>query len=291
MIEQLALEPTDREQIAEVVGALRTVLGTELVGAYLHGSAVLGGLHARSDLDVLAVSARRMARDEKERLAARLLEVSGPDPNAVPPRPVELTVAVWPEIRPWRYPPTIDLLYGEWSRDRFERGDVEPSPSRTNPDLTLLVSMVLLGDATLAGPRPSEVFDPIPPADFADALVADISALIEEIDSDTRNVVLTLARIWCGLVTGTVSAKADAAAWALPRVAAEQRAVLSRARDIYLGTEQEHWDDLRDGIRPFAAAVVHEIEEARSGRSDRTRRRSPRTHGTPGDRRSHRMTR
>ena len=44
-------------------------------------------------------------------------------------------------------------------------------PSRTNPDVTLLVTMALLG-AALAGPPPFEVFDPVPSADFADALVA-----------------------------------------------------------------------------------------------------------------------
>jgi len=53
--EHLALEETDREQIAHVLAALRDALGDELIGAYLHGSAVLGGLRAQSDIDVLAV--------------------------------------------------------------------------------------------------------------------------------------------------------------------------------------------------------------------------------------------
>jgi streptomycin 3"-adenylyltransferase len=68
--EDLALDETAREQVAEVLQALRDVLGADLVGVYLHGSAALGGLRAQSDIDVLAVSARRMAHDEKERLVA-----------------------------------------------------------------------------------------------------------------------------------------------------------------------------------------------------------------------------
>jgi predicted nucleotidyltransferase len=266
--EHLALAEEDRKQIAEILVALRDVLGHELIGAYLHGSAVLGGLRAFSDIDVLAVSAQQMTRNEKGRMVAHLLAVSGTYPSAVPPRPVELTIVVWSEIRPWRYPPRMDFQYGEWWRDRFQSGELEPWLSSTNPDLSLLVTMALLGGATLAGPPPSEVFDPVPRADFLDALVADIGAVVQDIDWDTRNVVLTLARIWSGVVTGAVQSKDAAAEWALPRLASEHRAVLARARGIYLGTEEEHWEDIEDSIRPFADAVIAEIEAVCSAISD-----------------------
>ena len=39
----------------EVIAIVRDVLGEALIGAYLHGSAVLGGLRPTSDIDVLAV--------------------------------------------------------------------------------------------------------------------------------------------------------------------------------------------------------------------------------------------
>jgi hypothetical protein len=40
--------------------------------------------------------------------------------------------------------------------------------------------------------------------------------------------------------------------------------VLTHARDVYLGIEDEHWEVLQDRIRPFAIAVVAEIAAARS---------------------------
>jgi streptomycin 3"-adenylyltransferase len=143
MVDHPALGETDREQLTAVLVGLRDALGRDLIGAYLHGSAVLGGLRARSDLDLLAVATRRMTRGEKERLVARLLLVSGPDPEAAPPRPIELTVVVASEIRPWRYPPSMDLLYGEWWREEFENGDLQPWGSRVNRDGAILVSMAL----------------------------------------------------------------------------------------------------------------------------------------------------
>jgi predicted nucleotidyltransferase len=266
--EHVSLAETDRKQIAQILAALRDVLDHELIGAYLHGSAVLGGLRALSDIDVLAVSARQMTGHEKKRMVAHLLAVSGTYPSAMPPRPVELTIVVWSQIRPWQYPPRMDFQYGEWWRDRFQRGELEPWPSSTNPDLALLITMSLLAGATLAGPPPSEIFDPIPRADVIDALIGGIEAIVQDIDWDTRNVVLTLARIWGGVATSAVQSKDAAAEWALPRLAPEHRAVLARARGIYLGTDQEHWDDMQDSIRPFADAVIAEIEAARSAISD-----------------------
>ena len=119
------LQATDREQIAEIVAALHQVLGQGLVGAYLHGSAVLSGLRAQSDVDVLAFVERRMTSLEKGALFAHLLAMSG-TPGFASPRPVELNVTVWSEIRPWRYPPRMDLQYGEWWRERFQGGELEP---------------------------------------------------------------------------------------------------------------------------------------------------------------------
>ncbi len=75
--------------------------------------------------------------------------------------------------------------------------------------MALLIAMAGLGDAALVGPPRSQVFDPIPKRDFVEALVADIDGLIDTIDSDTRNVVLTLARTWNTLATGGDSLEGD----------------------------------------------------------------------------------
>jgi hypothetical protein len=49
---------------------------------------------------------------------------------------------------------------------------------------------------------------------------------------NTRNVVLTLPRIWSAVATDNVLSKDSAAAWALPRLPEEHRPVLERARAI-----------------------------------------------------------
>jgi streptomycin 3"-adenylyltransferase len=76
--------------------------------------------------------------------------------------------------------------------------------------------------------------------------------------------VLTLARVWNTVVSGQVVAKDVAAEWALPLLPPEHRPVLARARDIYVGTHQEEWDDLLDALSRFAETIAVEIRRAAS---------------------------
>ena len=82
----------------------------------------------------------------------------------------------------------------------FEDGTVEPWATTTSPDLTVLITMALLADRPLLGPPPSETLERPPHGDLARANVAEIGGLLGELDTDTRNVILTLARIWGGQV-------------------------------------------------------------------------------------------
>lgn len=84
--------------------------------------------------------------------------------------------------------------------------------------------------------------------------------LLAELDTDTRNVLLTLARIWTTLATGEIRSKDAAADWALARLPAGHRPVLAHARAVYLGDEDERWDGgLLTGVRPCADHLVRAI--------------------------------
>lgn len=252
------VERPDDAQLDTIRDLIAGVLGPITVGVYLYGSAVLGGLKSRSDLDILVVTTRSTTHDEKRRLTDGLLAVSNHDDIPGFERPVELTIVAQPDVRPWRYPPPIDFQYGEWMRDRFERGELEPERP-TNSDLTIVLVAARAASRALVGSPASDVLDPVPPADLRRAMTDELDSLLADIDTDTRNVVLTLARIWITVATGEIHAKDAAAEWALERLPPEHRPVLARARAIYLGDEDERWDDLHDRIQPFVERVVAEI--------------------------------
>ncbi|MEU8848754.1 aminoglycoside adenylyltransferase family protein [Streptomyces sp. NPDC048564] len=237
---------------------LHHTLGTSLLGSYLHGSAALGGLRPHSDIDVLVVVSEPTTHAQRRALVEELLHVSG---GAA--RPVELILVVQDDVRPWRYPPICDFLYGEWLRAEYERGFV-PGPEPM-PDLAPLLTMALLADAPLHGPPPADLLAPVPPADLRSAITAGVPDLLAELDTDTRNVLLTLARIWTTLATGAIRSKDAAADWALARLPAERRPVLAHARAVYLGDEDECWHgDLLPGVHPCADHLVRAIERQTS---------------------------
>jgi len=248
------------DQLHAVTRLVTRIAGPDLVGIYLHGSSVLGGLKPASDLDVLVVSRRSLDEDQRRALVAGLLAVSGPPAGG---RPVELTAVVASQVRPWRWPPVCDFLYGEWQRGEYEAGQLpRPEPM---PGLALAIAITLAGAHPLAGPPPAEVLDPVPPADLARASLADLDALLADLPGDTRNVVLTLARIWTTVATGRILPKDAAAAWALPRLAPQHRPVLEHAQWLYRNQTyaDETWpDELRAGVRPYVDEVLTRIREA-----------------------------
>ena len=130
----------------------------------------------------------------------------------------------------------------------------------------MLITNALAGNAPLFGPPPAEVLDHVPPADLRRAMVAGVAHLLGDLEEDTRNVLLTLSRIWVTLETGEIVPKDAAAEWVIARLPKEHRPVLARARAIYLD-EVEGWDEaLRARALPVAERLVREIERLEPSR-------------------------
>jgi len=252
------------EQAEAAIGALRAGLTrAEMVGVYLYGSAVAGGLRRDSDLDLFAVTDRRLSAGERARIVEGLMPISGRETRPPAWRPLEVTIVVQPDVRPWRYPPRMELLYGEWLRAAFISGELEPQPA-DNPDLGVLITMVRQRGRPLIGPPPEEVLDAVPWADLARAMVDCVPSLVSELADDTRNVLLTLARIWTTLATGEIRSKDEAADWVLSRLPDDRRPTMERARDLYrAGGYGDPWDAAAASL--LAEHLVREIDSAYRG--------------------------
>jgi streptomycin 3"-adenylyltransferase len=246
------------DQSDAAIEALRGGLAeAEIVAVYLYGSAVAGGLRPDSDLDLLVVTDRRLTTEEKGRIVEGLLPTSGRETRPPSWRPVEMTIVAQAEIRPWRYPPKMELQYGEWLRDAFLSGAIEPEPAES-PDLGVLITMVLQSGRALSGPAANQVLDPVPRTDLVRAMVDGIPSLMVDLADDTRNVLLTLARIWTTIVTGEIRSKDEAADWALSRLPPANRPTLARARELYVdGGYGDPWDE--GTSRALAERLVDEI--------------------------------
>lgn len=247
-------------QVTAVSTAVQDVLGQAIAGMYLFGSALVGGLRPASDLDLFVVVERPTTESERALLVRRLTPISSRLERPDTWRPVELTVVVGSEVRPWRHPARMEFQFGEWMRQELEAGAV-PGP-RANADLAVLISMVRGSSRSLVGRPATELLAAVPVADLKNAMVAGVPDLLADVETDTTNVLLTLARIWRTLETGEFSSKDSAADWALSRMPIERRHSLEHARDVYRGELSEQ-SELRDNsVVEDAAHLTRQIERA-----------------------------
>lgn len=250
-----------KQQINDSLNLLKDVLGSDLLGVYLYGSIVMGGLTKYSDIDLFAISNRETTLEEKGKLIKALLKISGVYGVSKNLKPIELTVVVSSVVNPWKYPPKFDFMYGDWMRKDFEGGNIEPWPSKEQPNLALVVTQLLLSHKALYGPKPHELLSEIPYSDFVKSSTAEIGSLIEEINWDTRNVLLTLARVWCTVETDSIRSKENATSWAINKIPYNFRPVLENAKAILLGEKEESWVSFKDLIKPTVEFMVEKINE------------------------------
>lgn len=228
-----------------------------VLGVYLFGSAALDGLRPDSDLDVLVVTERSLSIGERSELLDVLLRYSGRRATVEPGRPLEITTVVRNDLVPWTYPPRCDFLYGEWLRTEFGDGMVpEPHP---NPDLAVLVTTLQQRSLTLRGPGPADLLEPVPPADLRRSLRDSLPPLLDDLEGDERNVLLTLARMVVTLDTGRIFAKDEAARRILPSLPEPYQAALLLAVDGYLGEVADDWSSRRADARDAAGHLAERI--------------------------------
>lgn len=253
----LKLDSNTKKQIHKCLNLVNEILGQDLLGIYLYGSSILGGLQKYSDIDLFVVSNRATTREEKAQLAAALLKISGIYMKSKE-LPIEMTIVEKSAINPWHYPPRFDFQYGEWLREQFECGNIEPWPAKEMPDLALLVTQILLASNTLVGADPEQLLCKVPYKDFMTAIIDALPNLMLELDGDTRNVLLTLARIWSTVATDAIRSKPAAADWVINRLPEKYHPVMERVKAICKGEEKEHWDDIQELIKPCADFMLSE---------------------------------
>lgn len=256
------------DQLTAILDVVQYVLGREVEGAYLYGSAVMSGLRRASDLDLFVVVGRPTTLVERRELVERLSPISDRTRRPHSWRPIELTIVVQSDVHPWRFPPRTDFQYGEWLRADFDAGQVDPAEPH-NPDLAVMIEMVRRASTPLLGVPAEDALLPVPRDDLIKAMRESIPGLMDDLASDTANVILTLARIWSTLATDTFRSKDDAADWALARLPARHRSFLEHARAEYMGDEDGTWDWPEEEILGHADYVVRRIMRmgAPTGRS------------------------
>jgi predicted nucleotidyltransferase len=244
--------------VAQLARELEEGLGGTLVGVYLHGSLALGCFNpARSDIDLLVLTRRRLDEDERRSVAEFAVSRS----NA--PHPLELTVLSEADVRPWRYPTPYDFHYGESLRARVEQqlaGGAIPEADGADHDLAGHIGLLLARGRTLVGRPAEEVFPAVPEADFRDSILRDF-AWIQ--NPETRlggriYGVLNACRVLAYLRGAGILSKAEAGEWAANALPPDLHPTAELAVAAYRSGADEPCPE--ETVRTFVADMAELID-------------------------------
>ncbi len=254
----MVIDLNDKKIPKEAIQARETIEGLLdgiLIGVYLYGSAVMGGLCSQSDVDILAVVHQNLSEGMRRKLTQAFMVISGEIGNTNAVRPLEITIINQNNVVPWHFPPRYEFLYGEWLRTHFENGNI-PQPT-IDPDLAILLAQARENSISLTGPGLSDILEPVPMDDIVKAIQESLPTLLANTKGDERNIILTLARMWFTMENGEIVSKDMAAEWAIPLLPKRYASLLDLAKRAYLGECADHWE----GMEYEVAEMTHYLKK------------------------------
>lgn len=218
--------------IDEFVDRTRVILGDDLVGVYLHGSAVMGCFNPqKSDLDYIVVVDRPLSDAVKRAFLEMVVDLNGRGPV----KGIEMSVVRRKVCRPFVYPTPYELHFSAGHLAAY-RADPEGYIRRMqgdDRDLAAHFTIIRGRGRCLNGAPIEEVFDQVPRRDYLDALWYDVENAPEEIAAYPMYLILNLARVLAYAEEGLILSKKEGGAWALDRLPPEYRPLIRDALGEY----------------------------------------------------------
>ena len=235
------------ERMAELFAERsREILGGNLAGVYLHGSAAMGCWNPeKRDLDLIVV-----VQDSPDDVCKRAFMDMVADLDArMPGREaghsgIEMSVVRREVCRPFVYPTPFELHFSAGHREWYRRdpGEYILKMKGTDKDLAAHFTVIRRRGRCLWGLPVEAVFGEVPAGDYLDSVLEDISGAQEEIAGNTLYLTLNLARVKAYLVEGSVLSKKEGGEWGLRNLPAKFRPLLRAALEDYEGGGRVRYD-------------------------------------------------
>jgi streptomycin 3"-adenylyltransferase len=199
------LPPVVDQYLTTLATRVAEALGDNLVGIYLHGSAVLGGFNPdRSDVDVLVVVHHGLSGQDHDGLASQLGSRALPVPAAT----LEMSVVTLDSARRPAAAPTYEMHINTL-RGRFADGR-----GRADADLLLHYAIVRQRGRLLGpGMSPEEVFAPQPRPLVLAALATELDDALSSGEATAEYILLNACRNLAYLEEGHFYSKIGGGQW------------------------------------------------------------------------------
>lgn len=229
-----------RAQINQFREHTQAIIGIYFSGLYLHGSLAMGCFNpARSDIDLLIVTAEGMSVTTKRKIAELLLRTS------MAPNAIEVSFLVESDMHPFTHPLPYDFHYSEaWREDLsaiIQNGEWQSwnDEKKTDADLSMHIMLMNNRGLCLYGKPIREVFPEVPIEHYKIALFSEFHWALQQIRINPTYFILNACRIYAYLREGSILSKDEGGTWGLRVLPSEHHAIIQQALNTYRETNTE----------------------------------------------------
>ncbi|MBQ7863164.1 MAG: DUF4111 domain-containing protein [Lachnospiraceae bacterium] len=245
--------------LEKFVQGSKNILGGNLTGIYLHGSAVMGCFNPeKSDLDLLVVIREDISNEIKQKFMDLVVELD----KQAPPKGLELSVVKECVCKPFAYPTPFELYFSnahlQWYQSTPQ--DYVEKMKGTDKDLAAHFTITYHRGKSLYGKEISEVFAQVPAADYLDSIWCDIENAVDEIAENPMYLTLNLCRVLAYRRDGLIVSKQEGGEWGIRNISKpEFQMLITEALREYQSGEAMVFDAAT--AKEFAEAMLKEIKE------------------------------
>lgn len=229
--------------IRSFVENTKNILQDNLVGIYLHGSAVMGCYNPdKSDLDFLVVVKESMMDDVKRTYMDMVVGLNAQTPG----KGIEMSIVKREVCDPFIYPTPFELHFSQMHIKWYSENpdDYIRKMNGTDKDLAAHFKVIKARGKCLFGLSIDEVFGEVPEQYYMDSLWNDIEEATEEITDNTMYLTLNLARVYAWVKEKKVLSKKEGGEWGLENLPDKYHSLLQEALKEYKGMEPEYDTEL-----------------------------------------------
>lgn len=236
----------------------KNILGDNLTGIYLHGSAVMGCFNSKkSDIDLLVVVNDDISDEIKRQYMDMVVELN----REAPEKGIELSIVKEAVCKPFVYPTPFELHFSiahlNWHQSN--PADYVERMKGTDKDLAAHFTVIYHRGKTLYGKEIKSVFSKVSRRDYMDSIWSDIEDAKEEIVTNTMYITLNLCRVLAYKREGLILSKQEGGEWAMNALPfSEYQKIISDALKEYK-TGEVMSTDCAIAVE-FAEYMLKEIE-------------------------------
>jgi len=238
----------------------QNILGDNLVGVYLHGSAAMGCFHEQmSDIDLLVV----VHTDIPDRIKRRFMDMAVELNAYAPKKGIEFSIVKKAVCKPFLYPTPFELHFSNAHLKWYETdpADYIDRMNGTDRDLAAHITILYHRGKCLCGEEIKDVFEDVSREYYLDSIWYDVGNAEEDVITNPVYTVLNLCRALAYKREGLILSKQEGGEWGIDNVPEKYRHLILQAMDEYSSGRQAEWDG--SGAREYAAYMLARIKNGR----------------------------